>query len=508
MKLRSLAVALAAAVLAALPAVGRGSPVRAPVSAPPAAPSAAGAAPSAGVSPVAAAAAGGSVAEDPLLDGLVREALERRPEWAQARALLVAQRERVPQAGALPDPTLTLGIQNDGFREIQIGKMGTSYWQVMLTQPLPWPGKRGLRTEVASGEAAVAEASLERVRLGVEADVRRAYLELLLTRDQLVLLARLEELWAESEGIAKIRYGVGGAPQSDLLRAQLERTRLQGQRWSLELAEQMRLQELNRLRGRPVDEPLATSRHLAGAALPALPTVSEAEADAEARSPELRAAALSTKAAASRAALSRRDRYPDLSVTAAVMPRGGLEPMWQLAVGIGLPVWSGRKQARAVAESEARQGAEERGEEGVRQVLRMRTHQRLTQLETALRVVELYRGGLLVQSSAAVESTFASYRVGRVTFGAVLEALGGYVADEGGSLEALAQAQRVAIAQRELSLEAAPGGGGGLVAARPGAGSSAGSGAAGMGSGLGKAQAASSPASGSASGGAGGSSGM
>ena len=60
-----------------------------------------------------------------------------------------AERERVPQAGALPDPVLSLGIQNDGFDEIMIGKMETSFYQVMLSQGLPWPGKRGLRTDVA-----------------------------------------------------------------------------------------------------------------------------------------------------------------------------------------------------------------------------------------------------------------------------------------------------------------------------------------------------------------------
>ncbi|HET6921739.1 MAG TPA: TolC family protein, partial [Anaeromyxobacteraceae bacterium] len=125
---------------------------------------------------------------DPVLDRLVREALEARPELRQARSLLRAAEERVPQVGRLPDPTLALGIQNDGFQSIQIGKMETSYWQVMLTQPLPWPGKLGLRADAAELEARAAGASLERVRLSVEADVRRAYLDLLLSRDRLKLL--------------------------------------------------------------------------------------------------------------------------------------------------------------------------------------------------------------------------------------------------------------------------------------------------------------------------------
>ena len=400
---------------------------------------------------------------DPVLAGLLAEALEARPEYAQARSAVEAERERVPQAGAPADPTLTLGIQNDGFKGIEVGKAETSFYQIMLTQPLYWPGKRGLRAEVASGQVSVAEAQAARVRLGVEADVRRAYLEVLLARDQLQLLGRLETLWRQSEALAKARYTVGEGPQSDLLRAQLERTRLQQQRWALEVAERNRVQELNRLRGRPFDEPLATARHLAEVADPALPAVDEALADAEARSPELAQARAAVRMAGRRSALARRERYPDFTVSAGVMPRGSLDPMWLVSVGVGLPVWMGRKQGRAVAESEARERAEGQGEESVLQLLRLRTRERIAQLEVALRQNRLFRQGLLVQSDATVESTLAQYQVGRVTFASVLKALSGYVGDQAGYLEAAAQAQRIAIAQRELSLEPSPGAGGALA---------------------------------------------
>ncbi|MEK7703955.1 MAG: hypothetical protein AAB426_03265, partial [Myxococcota bacterium] len=75
--------------------------------------------------------------EDPLLASLVKEALDKRPELAQAKAPVRAELERVPQMSALPDPALSLGIQNDGFRSIQIGSMQTSYLSVMVSQTLP-----------------------------------------------------------------------------------------------------------------------------------------------------------------------------------------------------------------------------------------------------------------------------------------------------------------------------------------------------------------------------------
>jgi cobalt-zinc-cadmium efflux system outer membrane protein len=397
--------------------------------------------------------------DDPVLTGLLHDALEHSPEYAQARAAVAAERERIPQAGALPDPTLTLGIQNDGFKRIEIGNMDTSFWQVMVTQPLPWPGKRSLRAGAARSLASAAEAQAERVRLTTVAEVERGYVELLLVRSQLDLLARLEALWREAEAISRARYGVGAVPQSDIIRAQLERTRLAQQRIALEASTRTRVQVLNRLRVHPLDEPIETARRLADLAEPSLPSPDEVLADAERRSPDLAEARLARDAADQRLGFARRDRYPDFVVSAAVMPRGGLDPMWTASVGITLPIFSGKKAA--VDESSSRREASGQAQETTRQVVQLRAGERHAVLDGLLRTARLYREALLVQSDAAVRSTVGQYQVGKVTFASVLEVMRGLVNDEGGYLDTLAQAQRVAIAQREVSLSASAGVGGG-----------------------------------------------
>jgi hypothetical protein len=93
---------------------------------------------------------------DPVLARLIEESLAARPELARAEAVVHAQQERIPQEGALPDPMLQVGIQNDGFTSIEIGRMETSFVSLMASQTFPWPGKRGLRREVATLGAAQA----------------------------------------------------------------------------------------------------------------------------------------------------------------------------------------------------------------------------------------------------------------------------------------------------------------------------------------------------------------
>ena len=397
---------------------------------------------------------------DPVLSALVSEALARSPDQARAQADVGAERERVPQAGALPDPTLVLGIQNDGFKSIQIGVEPTSFWQVLLNVPLSWPGKRGYREDAAAARVTVAEASLQRVRLSLLGNVERAYLELRLVRGQLALQGRLESLWQQAEEIARARYKVGEVPQSDLLRSQLELTRLRLQRLALEAAERSALQQVNRLRVHPLDEPLETPVPLTDARQGTLPASEVLVADAEARSPDLALATRSVTVAEARVKSAYRERWPDLSVTAAIMPRGQLEPMWAASVGLSLPIYWWDKGSRAVAEAEQVRTSEQQGAESVRQLLALRTRERHTALSAVLEALEVYRHGLLVQSDATVRSTLFQYRVGKVPFASVLEVMRGLVTDEAGYLGALAEAERLLIGLREVSLEPPSGPGG------------------------------------------------
>ncbi|MGE5049585.1 MAG: TolC family protein [Deltaproteobacteria bacterium] len=418
----------------------------------------------------AAAAAGSARAQDGSIARLLEEAAAASPEVAQARAEVAAERARIPQAGAWPDATLTRGIQNDGFKGIEVGTMETSFFNIMLTQPLYWPGKRGLREDVATLEAKRAEARLQRALLDVEARTRRAFIALLLVRGRIDLLEEEERLWAQAEHAARSRYESGQVPQSDLLRAQLERARLQQRRFAIDAERVAREAEVNRIRNHPLDEPLPVAARLADLPDPAVLQEAEVQKDAETRSPEVRAAMLGVEQAGRRLALARKERLPDFAVTAAIMPRGSLDPMWQLGVSVGLPIFAGRKQNRAVDENEQRRIGASQGAETLKQVLRLRTRERLAALSALNRANQQYRTQVLVLSAATVRSTSTQYEVGRLPFAAVLEALTGYVSDKASYLGSLAEAQLAAIAQQELSLDAMPQAAAGVAGAMPGTG--------------------------------------
>ena len=413
--------------------------------------------------------------EDPLLASLLQEALGHNPDVARDLALQEAERERIPQAKALPDPSLTLGLQNDGFKAIQVGKMETSYYQLVLTQPFPWPGKRGLRGELASLGVEAFRSQADRTRLTLAADVKRAYFGLLLVRGQLGLLDQQTLFWRQAGEITRVRFEAGQGAQVDLLRAQLEQTRIRQARLGLQSQERGLLAALNRLRSAPPASPISTVSRLEELPLQAAPAVNWVER-AEKESPELQAALVGVRQAERSLDLARRDRYPDFAVSAGVMPRGSLDPMWYAGVSISLPLWSGQKQKRAVSEQELRRRAQGSQAESVRNLLAQRIQERTAQGEASSETLRLYKEGLLVQSEASFRATLAQYEAGRAPFVSVLEALNGWIADQGGFLQALAQALAIQIAQEEFNPAGTPPiSAQGLNAASMGTGASSGS---------------------------------
>ena len=57
--------------------------------------------------------------------------------------------------------------------------------------------------------------------------MKRAYYGLLLSRELLALIREQEEIWRQIEGVARARYAVGQGAQQDVLRVQVEVTRVE-----------------------------------------------------------------------------------------------------------------------------------------------------------------------------------------------------------------------------------------------------------------------------------------
>jgi outer membrane protein TolC len=327
---------------------------------------------------------------------------------------------------------------------------------------LPWPGKLRLAGEEAAYRAEeVRIGALGRTYLTVEARVRRAYYDYLLARDLLALVDDRARSWRDISDIVRQRYAVGMGVQQDVLRAQVEVLRLDEARADQTAQAANRTAELNRLLTRPQDAPIETDQHLEYR--PEAPPLSSVLASIKERSPELAGLSKGIEADRSRVALTKKEFMPDFVASGGPMYRGGLDPMWQVGLGITLPIHVGSRLKPRLAEAEAELRADQDRSSSDALELELQTRQRFQNLEAALRVARLYQEAVIPTDQLSLESAVASYRTGAVPFVTVLDALNSLYADRSLLLTRLADAEKWRVAIDEGELQA----GAGMTAAAP-----------------------------------------
>ena len=131
---------------------------------------------------------------DPVLQMLIDEALSRHPGVQAAHSAISAAQTRIEQARAYPNPMVSTTFTNDGWAP-SLGSMPMTTLGVMVSQELPYSGKRDLRAALATAEARQLEPAVTRVRLSLEASVKRAYYALLLGRELQALTDELRTVW-------------------------------------------------------------------------------------------------------------------------------------------------------------------------------------------------------------------------------------------------------------------------------------------------------------------------
>jgi cobalt-zinc-cadmium efflux system outer membrane protein len=387
--------------------------------------------------------------EDPTLASLIEEALSKNPDVAAARQAAVAARQRPAQARSLANPMFSVGYTNDGWSP-SLGTQEMTTLGFMVSQELPYPGKRGLRGDIASREAGQVEQQAERVGRSITAAVKRAYYGVLLSRSLLELTREQEENWKLIEGVARARYVVGQGAQQDVLRVQVEATRIQQLQAEQEAEADIGVAELNRLLARAPNAPLETSARLALRPVPG--GLDHLFEWATGVSPEIKAIGLGAERASLAVTLAKKEFKPDFSVQSAYMNRGGLPPMWQAGVGVSIPFYRKRLSA-GVAEADAQLRSTQSLIESVRLQLLFRTQERLTQLKTTERVATLYGGGIVPQDRMSVEAGLASYQTGTVPFIAVLESVTTLYNDRATHLRLLANHEQTLASLEEASLD-------------------------------------------------------
>ena len=357
-------------------------------------------------------------------DDLVAEALAANPEVKASTARWQMFTAKARQAGTFDDPMLMLGINNGLLREpFDFERDMTTSKVIGISQMVPFFGKRALAREAASMEAEATRWEVEERKLELAAMVKESWYQLYLADRSLAVLDRSIATLDELVRFTESMYGVGQGRQADVLRSQVERSKmeemrlvLQQQRRSLEIS-------LNTLLYRPTATAVPT---VDGVELtPVTLEVTELEQLAETGRPLLRSLAARVDQARAERTLADQEIYPDFTLSFEYMQRESImdDPgydMYNASISFNLPLQHERRSAM-VAESEASRQMAAEELNMARNTVRQTIADLLAQLERDRKMASLYRDGILPQAGAAVESALSAYRAGKGEFMQVLD---------------------------------------------------------------------------------------
>ena len=381
---------------------------------------------------------------------LLAQAEANNPRILAAVNTAEAAEARVPQAGALPDPTLGVGVMNFPVADPSLGRDMMTMTTVQLGEQFPWPGKLGLREKVAGHLAEAARWEVERTRQEVLADVKATYYRVYFLDRALEVTGRNEVHLGDFARLTSAKYGVGTGGQPDVLRAQVERTRLADQIVALAEERTSAVARLNALIGRSTETPLpstelpeglrtaaleqeSTVATFASASLPGgttadgqtapgIPSVAELQRMALEHNPMIQAHVRRVAAQETAVSLAGKAKLPDVSVSVAYSRRPDFGDFANLMVSVPLPLFSGRKQEQAVVEQTAVLGDHRARHHAMVDELNAEIASLAAGLRRARDQLVLLNEGILPQARTGLSSATASYQVGRVDFLTILDA--------------------------------------------------------------------------------------
>ncbi len=158
----------------------------------------------------------------PDLQALIAESLKANPDIKQKSQLKAAAQETIRPAGALDNPQAGFTLLNLPTDTWSFAQEPMTQKAFSLSQKIPFPGKRRLRSEVAEEQARSDDLVYQDKRNEIRALVIQRYWSLALAYSGYEITERNKQFWDQVVQVAETRYSVGQARQPDVLQAQVE----------------------------------------------------------------------------------------------------------------------------------------------------------------------------------------------------------------------------------------------------------------------------------------------
>ncbi len=341
---------------------------------------------------------------------LIQEAEQKNPQIAASFHAWQGSRNVPKQVSALPETQLSVqqfsvgsprpfaGYSNSDFAYIGFG----------ASQDIPYPGKRQLHARVAEHESDSMEAQTDSVRRTVVGNLKMVYFQLAYIQQTLGVLQRSDELLNQVQEASESRYRVGQGNQQDVLKAQLEHTKI---------LQEIAQAQIKQLLGRPQESAEIVAETLTVRALPY--SAAELLQKAREQNPDVHSKQASIQQQDTQVELAHKNFRPDFNVQYAFQhTNGDTRDYYMATFGIRLPN-RGRQKAE-LAEAQQNQERARKELDAESQRVLSEVQQQYVRAKTSEERLKIYSDGLVPQSEATFRSALTAYQSNRQDFESLL----------------------------------------------------------------------------------------
>ncbi len=354
------------------------------------------------------------------LSDLIEEALGKNPELYAFRQRWEAAKARVWRAMSWDDTMVGADFEGIPRGRIDADRKTNIEW--MVSQKIPFPGKRFLRGRVAAKEARMAREDFRAKEREIISEVKKAYFEYFLREHEVLLHEETKQILGRLSQSAESLYATGKIPYREVLRAHTELAEITNEVAKHYQQQDTALARLNALLARDGRVPLQI-RIVVPAGHPAYSREALMKLALENR-PELWAMKFGRDAAKTEVKGAWLDLLPDAQVRIEARQFAGEGKIreYDQFVGFEVPVFSLLGRAGQIKEKRAESRAASGAFENMRNMVLFEVQEALAEFESNDRSAKMYESHVIPQAESGFRSALSEYESGKGNFLEVMEA--------------------------------------------------------------------------------------
>lgn len=353
------------------------------------------------------------------LNQFIETARKQNPSLFEAKNKINIYRQIPDQRSSWKDPMLTFGLANLPVDTFSFRQEAMTQKQIQVTQEIPFPGKMALRKEAADKDVSIVEWNLKELELKIIRQVKESFFELCFINSSIETTKRNKILLKQFITIAESKYSVGKGIQQDVLKAQVELSKIMDELIELKQLKANETSKLNILMNRLPQEPLEIPHGLTQTDFKF--DIKSLQDLAENNRPFLQGIQSTINKFTITKKLAEKEYYPNFQVGVRYGQRQDSpfqdHPDFVSGfIGVNIPIWFATKQRKKVAEENYRILTAKDSLNAAKNDVFLKIKLIMDREIKARNLINLIKKGIIPQARQSLESALAGYSVDKVDF--------------------------------------------------------------------------------------------